>query len=108
MAPGDFGLRHSRWRTWLRIHTPNVLYYRLGLAVPKALNCGNHEWHNAGNGIDACYHCRVERPRPPPLKLTDYPPVRVRGQQAPFGALDEPAASLSCRASASMPMPNLK
>lgn len=62
MAPGDFGLRHSRWRTWLRVHTPNVLYYRLGLTVPKARDCGNHEWHNAGDGMEACYHCKVERP----------------------------------------------
>jgi hypothetical protein len=63
MAPSDFGLRHSRWRGWLRVHTPNFLYHRFGLAVPKARNCGDHEWYNAGNGMDGCYHCMVERTR---------------------------------------------
>lgn len=63
MEPGDFGLRHARWRAWLRVHTPNVLYYRLGLVVPKAQDCGDHDWRNAGNEMDGCYHCNVQRPR---------------------------------------------
>ena len=56
--------RHSRWRTWFRARTPSV-FYRLGLVVPKAKDCGSHEWHNSGNGPDACYHCAVTRPTPP-------------------------------------------
>jgi len=59
MAAGDFGLRHARWRAWIRVHTPDFLYDR-GLIVPKAADCGEHEWHNAGNDIDGCFHCKVE------------------------------------------------
>ena len=64
--PADlpFSLRHARWRGWLRVHAPNVLYYGLGLVVPKARDCGTHEWHNQGDGIDACYHCEVTRSTP--------------------------------------------
>jgi hypothetical protein len=58
-----FGIRHSRWRTWLRVHTPDLAYHRFGLAVPKARNCGKHEWYVADADIDACYHCQVTRPR---------------------------------------------
>src|SRR5207244_2580028 len=65
VADHPFSVRNARWRTWLRAHTPNVLYYRLGLVVPKARDCGNHEWHNNGNGIDACYHCEGIRSTPP-------------------------------------------
>jgi hypothetical protein len=65
VADYPFSVRNARWRTWLRVHTPNVLDYRLGLVVPKARDCGNHEWHNGGNGSDVCYHCEVTRPTPP-------------------------------------------
>jgi hypothetical protein len=65
IADHAFSIRNARWRGWLRVHTPNVLYYRLGLVVPKARDCGNHEWHNSGNGVDACYHCEVTRSTPP-------------------------------------------
>ncbi len=64
MAPGDFGVRHARWRAWLRVHTPDVLYHRFGLVVPKARDCGDHEWHNEGGGMDGCSHCQARRPRP--------------------------------------------
>jgi hypothetical protein len=40
-----------------------MLYYRLGLVVPKARDCGLHEWHLQDGGTDACYHCRQTRPR---------------------------------------------
>jgi hypothetical protein len=60
MSP-TFGIRHSRWRAWLRVHTPNAIYYRLGLTVPKLRECGAHEWYNADNVVDHCYHCRAER-----------------------------------------------
>lgn len=63
MAGEDFGLRQSRWRTWLRVHTPDVLYYRLGLVVPKARDCGDHDWHKVDEATDGCYHCDVTRPR---------------------------------------------
>jgi len=67
---GDVGdhplrFRNARWRTWLRVHTPDVLYYRLGLVVPNARDCGRHEWNNQGHGIDACYHCEITRTTPP-------------------------------------------
>jgi hypothetical protein len=42
---------------------PKVLYYRLGLVVAKAGDCGAHEWYNVNGERDACYHCRTERPR---------------------------------------------
>jgi len=64
VADYPFSVRNARWRTWLRVHTPNVLYYRLGLVVPKARDCGRHEWHNNGDGLDGCYHCDVTRPTP--------------------------------------------
>ena len=59
-----FSIRNARWRTWLRAHTPDALYYRLGLVVPKATDCGAHDWHNVGDGTDGCYHCEVTRPTP--------------------------------------------
>jgi hypothetical protein len=65
VADHPFSVRNARWRTWLRAHTPKVFYYRLGLVVPKARDCGNHEWHNNGYGIDACYHCEGIRSTPP-------------------------------------------
>lgn len=63
VASSPLSLRHSRWRAWLRVRTPNVPYDH-GLVVPKARDCGLHEWHNAGEGIDACYHCIAIRPTP--------------------------------------------
>lgn len=63
MTVGKFGLRHARWRAWLRVHTPNLLFHRLGLVVPKADDCGDHDWYRSRDGIDSCYHCQVERPR---------------------------------------------
>jgi hypothetical protein len=62
MTVGDFGIRHARWRIWLRVHTPGVFYHRLGFVVPKAVDCGDHEWYQSRDGIDDCYHCKVERP----------------------------------------------
>jgi hypothetical protein len=62
MSP-TFGIRHARWRAWLRVHTPRALYFRLGFAVPKARDCGAHEWYNAGNSVENCYHCQAERVR---------------------------------------------
>lgn len=64
VADRPFGLRNARWRTWLRVRTPDVLYYRLGLVVPKARDCRHHEWHHSANGVDACYHCEVTRSTP--------------------------------------------
>jgi len=40
VAERPFSVRHARWRAWLRAHTPDLLYYRLGLVVPKAHDCG--------------------------------------------------------------------
>lgn len=62
MAPA-FGIRNARWRTWVRGRTPSVLYYRVGLRVPKVRDCGHHEWYNADNVNERCYHCEAERPR---------------------------------------------
>jgi hypothetical protein len=63
VADRPLTFRHSRWRTWLRAHTPDWLYDR-GLVVPKANDCGAHEWNNRGGGVDACYHCQVTRLTP--------------------------------------------
>lgn len=60
--PGEFSIRNARWRTWLRIRTPSVLYHRFGFVVPKADDCGRHEWHNQDDRVDACYHCQQTRP----------------------------------------------
>lgn len=65
VADYPFSIRNSRWRTWLRAHTPTVLYNRLGLVVPKAKDCGNHDWHFRGGAVDACYHCEAIRATPP-------------------------------------------
>jgi hypothetical protein len=65
IADRPLSLRNARWRGWLRSRTPNFLYYRLGLVVPKARDCGAHEWHNQGDGVDACYHCEATRSTPP-------------------------------------------
>lgn len=40
------------------------MLYDLGLVIPKAKNCRQHEWHNAGDQRDACYHCSVVRHTP--------------------------------------------
>jgi hypothetical protein len=61
VAAGPFSLRNARWRTWLRVHTPDVVYYRLGWVVPKARDCGAHDWHNNGDGTVSCYHCLASR-----------------------------------------------
>jgi hypothetical protein len=53
---GEFSLRHSRWRAWLRMHTPNLLFYRFGLIVHKASDCGHHEVYKQDDTVDACYH----------------------------------------------------
>ncbi len=58
-----FGVRHSRWRAWIRSHTPDVLYYRIGLQVPKAQDCGRHEWYTSDDVVERCYHCLAKRPR---------------------------------------------
>lgn len=50
----------SRWRTWLRVHTPTRLYDR-GLVEPKAGNCGDHHWYASTESVDACYHCLATR-----------------------------------------------
>lgn len=44
------------------MHTPTVLYERFGLVLPKARDCGDHEWHYAGGIRDGCYHCEQTRP----------------------------------------------
>lgn len=61
-----FGLRHSHWRISLRILVPKRLY-DLGLVVPKARDCGAHDWYNSDGRTEACYHCVAERPRVSPL-----------------------------------------
>jgi hypothetical protein len=42
--------------------TPGVLYHRFGLVVPKARDCGDHEWHVSSSEVERCYHCLAERP----------------------------------------------
>ena len=59
-----FGVRNSRWRTWIRGNTPDRLYDR-GFVVPKVRDCGKHEWYNSDDRVEHCYHCEAERPRQP-------------------------------------------
>jgi hypothetical protein len=75
--PADlrFSVRNARWRGWLRVHTPDFLYYRLGAVVPKAEDCQNHEWYNQGNGIDACYPARPPGRRPRMLPGSSIVPI---------------------------------
>lgn len=85
VADLPLSIRNARWRTWLRVHTPNLSYYRFGLVVPKARDCGHHDWHIEGDGIDGCYHCEVTRSTPPDvpwsneLKRANDPQVTFRG-----------------------------
>lgn len=51
----------SRWRAKIRKLTPDFLYDR-GLVVPKARDCGAHDWYFATAIRDDCYHCEVSRP----------------------------------------------
>ncbi|HYK95594.1 MAG TPA: hypothetical protein VE011_07010 [Candidatus Dormibacteraeota bacterium] len=69
VADQPFTIRNSRWRTWLRARTPSWLYDR-GLVVPKSKDCGAHQWHTAGSGVEACYHCKATRGTPQTAKLT--------------------------------------
>jgi hypothetical protein len=72
---GDFGIRHARWRAWLRVRTPDFLYFRADLVVPKAKDCVDHEWSNGGEGMDECYHCKVRQHHAgPPWPM---PPART-------------------------------
>lgn len=50
-----------RARTWIRIHLPHVLSDR----IPKGrYDCGAHDWYNADDVVERCYHCVVGvRPR---------------------------------------------
>lgn len=70
VADQPFSIRHSRWRAWIRARTPSWLYDR-GLVVPKAWDCGAHQWHNRDAVLDACYHCEATRPRPPQVTFSD-------------------------------------
>jgi hypothetical protein len=45
-----------RWRTWLRPHLPYAL---LWLAPKGRKDCGDHEFYNADDVRDECYHCRA-------------------------------------------------
>jgi hypothetical protein len=57
------GTGKYRWRTWLRIHVPGLLARRIGKGVE---DCGAHEWYNADDVTERCYHCAVgSRPRVP-------------------------------------------
>lgn len=50
-----------RLRTWLRKRLPYVLSDRLPTG---AHDCGEHDWYNADDVVERCYHCRVGvRPR---------------------------------------------
>ncbi len=58
--PGEGPFRHGRYRlrTWLRMHEPGWLYEPW--PIPKgSADCGNHEFYNADDAIERCYHCEV-------------------------------------------------
>jgi hypothetical protein len=45
-----------RWRTSLRRRLPA----RLGFLAPKGTrDCGDHDWYNADDNVEHCYHCVV-------------------------------------------------
>ena len=47
-----------RMRTWLRVHLPGALAAR----IPKGgKDCGEHDWYNADDLVERCYHCAVGR-----------------------------------------------
>jgi hypothetical protein len=53
--------RYGR-RTRLRTHLPYAL---LWLAPKGRKDCGDHEFYNADDVVEECYHCEVGvRPRP--------------------------------------------
>ena len=47
-----------RVRTRVRRHLPWFLI-NLGIAAQGRQDCGDHEWHNADNVVERCYHCVV-------------------------------------------------
>ncbi len=47
-----------RWRTQLRGNLP----WALTRLVAKGPDCGAHDWYNADDQVDECYHCRATRP----------------------------------------------
>lgn len=47
-----------RWRTALRRRTPWVLVNR-GLFAKGERDCGDHEFYNADDVVERCYHCKT-------------------------------------------------
>lgn len=73
--PGDGTFRQGRYRprTRLRTHEPGWLYDRW--PVPKgSMDCGNHEFYNADDVVERCYHCEVGV-RPRAVDPTQRPPA---------------------------------
>ncbi len=64
----------SRWRTQLRGNVP----WALARLVPKGPDCGAHDWYNADDQVDECYHCRATRPH----DLADLQATRHAAQEA--------------------------
>lgn len=55
-------MNRYRWRTRMRRHMP----WAFNRFVPKGKrDCGDHEWYNADDSIERCYHCIAERPYDP-------------------------------------------
>ena len=47
-----------RARTRVRQHLPWFLI-TLGIAAKGSEDCGDHEWHYAGEDVERCYHCNL-------------------------------------------------
>lgn len=59
---GGWSEGRYRFRTHLRRRLPFAL---LRLSPKGTGDCGNHQWYNADDVVEQCYHCEAERLRRP-------------------------------------------
>lgn len=95
----------SRWRTQLRGNVP----WALARLVPKGPDCGAHDWYNADDQVDECYHCRATRPTISPICRRPVTPHRRLIATASPGLGVTPPPSRTCPLGAvtvPAPLPN--
>ena len=61
VADDPFTLRNSRWRTWLRAHTPDLPLLPPGPRRSAGQQLRGPRLAQHGDGLDRCYHCKVTR-----------------------------------------------
>ena len=59
-----------RWRTRVRRYLPWFLI-NLGVAAKGKYDCGSHDYYNAADDIDRCYHCEVGTRNPSQVPQRD-------------------------------------